>query len=102
MAQYAEQKIETNPCLEMVFPRQFVNICFSYRPKAGGNADQLNIQVQQQLMQNGQAYINYTQVKGRTVLMLNVVNPLVDVEDIDYLLNRVIEIGQKQDEVGIS
>lgn len=101
MAQYAEQKIKTNPCLKMVFPRQFVNICFSYRPQSGGNADHLNIKVQQQLMQSGQAYINYTQVKGRTVLMLNVVNPLVDVEDIDYLLSRVIEIGQEQDEIGI-
>ena len=99
LAQYAEQKIKMTPCLEMVFPRQFVNLCFSYKPKAGGNADQLNIRVQQQLMQNGQAYINYTQVKGITVLMLNVVNPLVDEEDIDYLLNRVIEIGQEQDEI---
>ncbi len=52
-------------------------------------------------MQTGQAYINYTQVKGVTVLMLNVVNPLVDEEDIDYLLNRVIEIGQEQDELAI-
>lgn len=101
LAQYAEQKIKMNPCLEMVFPRQFVNLCFSYKPKAGGNADQLNIRVQQQLMQNGQAYINYTQVKGKTVLMLNVVNPLVDEEDIDKLLNRVIEIGQEQDAIAI-
>jgi glutamate/tyrosine decarboxylase-like PLP-dependent enzyme len=101
LAQYAEQKIKLNPCLEMVFPRQFVNLCFSYKPKAGGNADQLNIRVQQQLMQNGQAYINYTQVKGITVLMLNVVNPLVDEKGIDYLLNRVIEIGQEQDAIAI-
>jgi hypothetical protein len=33
-------------------------------------------------MQTGQAYINYTQVKGITVL-LNVINPLVDEEDPD-------------------
>jgi len=85
----------------MAFPRQFVNLCFRYKPKAGENADQLNMRVQKQLMQNGQAYINYTRVKGLTVLMLNVVNPLVDEEDIDYLLNRVIEIGQEQDELAI-
>jgi len=34
-------------------------------------------------------------------LMLNVVNPLVDEEGIDYLLNRVIEIGQEQDAIAI-
>jgi len=101
LAQYAEQKIKMTPCLEMVFPRQFVNLCFSYKPKTGGNADQFNIRVQQQLMQNGQAYINYTQVKGITVLLLNVVNPLVGEEDIDYLLNRVIEIGLEQDELAV-
>jgi hypothetical protein len=33
--------------------------------------------------------------------MLNVVNPLVDEKDIDYLLDRVIEIGQEQDELAI-
>ena len=101
LAQYAEQKIKMTPCLEMVFPRQFVNLCFSYKPKAGGTADQLNIRVQQQLMQNGQAYINYTQVKGITVLMLNVVNPLVDEENIDSLLYSVVEIGQEQDAITI-
>jgi len=101
LAQYAEQKIEMSSYLEMVFPRQFVNLCFSYKPKSGKNADQLNIVVQQQLMQKGQAYINYTQVKGKTVLMLNVVNPHVNEEDIDKLLSRVVEIGQEQDEIAI-
>lgn len=101
LAQYAEQKIKMTPFLEMAFPRQFVNLCFRYKPKAGKNADQLNILVQKQLMQKGQAYINYTQVKGLTVLMLNVVNPLVDKEDIDYLLNCVMEIGHEQEELAI-
>ncbi len=101
LAQYAERKIMMTPYLEMAFPRQFVNLCFRYKPKAGENADQLNMRVQKQLMQKGQAYINYTRVKGLTVLMLNVVNPLVDEEDIDYLLNCVIEIGQEQDELAI-
>jgi len=99
LAQYAEQKIKMTPFLEMVFPRQFVNLCFRYKPKAVKNADQLNIRVQKQLMKKGHAYLNYTRVKGTTVLMLNVVNPLVGEEDIDYLLNRVIEIGQQQDEL---
>ena len=101
LAQYAEQKIKMTPFLEMVYPRQFVNLCFRYKPKAGKNTDQLNILVQKQLMQKGQAYINYTQVKGLTVLMINVVNPLVEKEDIDYLLNCVIEVGQEQDELAI-
>ena len=101
LAQYAEQKIKMTPCLEMVFPRQFVNLCFRYKPKAGGNADQLNIRVQKQLMQKGQAYLNYTRVKGETVLMLNVVNPIVDEEVIDYLFDRVIETGQEQEELAI-
>jgi glutamate/tyrosine decarboxylase-like PLP-dependent enzyme len=101
LAQYAEQKIKVTPFLEMAFPRQFVNLCFRYKPKSGENADQLNIGVQKQLMQKGQANINYTSVKGLTVLMLNVVNPLVEEEDIDDLLNRVIETGQEQDELAI-
>ena len=101
LAKYAEQKIKMTPFLEMDFPRQFVNLCFRYKPKAVENSDQVNIRVQKKLMQKGQAYINYTQVKGLTVLMLNVVNPLVDEEDIDYLLNLVIEIGQEQDELAI-
>ena len=95
LAQYAEQKIKIRPFLELAFPRQFVNLCFRYTPKAGGNSEQLNILVQKQLMQKGQAYINYTQVKGLTVLLLNIVNPLVNKEDIDYLLNCVIEVGQE-------
>ena len=101
IAQYAEQKIKKAPCLELVFPRQFVNLCFRYKSKIAKNVDQHNIRVQKQLMQNGQAYINYTQVKGLTVLLLNVVNPIIDKKDIDYLLNCVIEIGQEHDELSI-
>ena len=101
LAQYAEQKIKKTPFLEIVFPRQFVNLCFRYKPKSGKNADQLNIRVQKRLMQKGQAYINYTHVKGLTVLLLNVVNPLVNEEDIDYVVNCVIETGQEQDGLAI-
>jgi glutamate/tyrosine decarboxylase-like PLP-dependent enzyme len=101
LAQYAEQKIQMSPFLELVFPRQFVNLCLRYQSKLGVNADQLNMRVQKRLMQKGQAYINYTNVKGITVLLLNVVNPLVGTEDIDYLLDRIIEVGQEQDEIAM-
>ena len=101
LAQYAEQKIQMSPFLELVFPRQFVNLCLRYQSKLEVNADQLNMRVQKRLMQKGQAYINYTNVKGITVLLLNVVNPLVGTEDIDYLLDRIIEVGQEQDEIAM-
>ena len=79
----------------MVFPRQFVNLCFRYKPNREKIVDQLNRLLQKQLIQKGSAYINCTQVKGLTVLMLNVINPEVNKEDIDYLLNCVIEVGQE-------
>ena len=101
LAQYAEQKIKITPFLELAFPRQFVNLCFTCTSKTEKDAEQFNIRVQKKLMQKGYAYINYTQVKGTTVLLLNVVNPLVNEEDIDYLLDRVIEIAQEQDEHAI-
>ena len=95
LAQYAEEQIEMTPFLEMAFPRQFVNLCFRYKPIAGENADKLNILVQEQLLQRGRAYINYAQVKGSTTLILNVVNPQIGKEDIDHLLACVIEMGQE-------
>ncbi len=95
LAQYTEQKIKEAPSLELVFPRQLVNLCFSYKPKGGKNVEKLNMMLQKQLMKKGIAYINYTQVKGITVLMLNVINPEVNKEDIDYLLDCVIETGQE-------
>jgi len=95
LAQYTEQKIKETAFLELVFPRQFVNLCFRYTPTKGKIIDQLNMLLQKQLMQQGKANINYTQVKGLTVLMLNVINPEVSKEDIDYLLNCVIEVGQE-------
>ncbi len=95
LARYTEQKIKAAPCLELVFPRQFVNLCFRYKPNRGEIVDQLNMLLQKQLMKKGVAYINYRQVKGITVLMLNVINPEVSKEDIDYLLNCVIEVGQE-------
>jgi glutamate/tyrosine decarboxylase-like PLP-dependent enzyme len=95
LSQYTEQKIKEAPLLELVFPRQFVNLCFSYKPNGDKNVDQLNMLLQKQLIKKGVAYINYTQVKGLTVLMLNVINPEVNKEDIDYLLNCVIEVGQE-------
>jgi glutamate/tyrosine decarboxylase-like PLP-dependent enzyme len=94
LAQYTEQKIKETPFLELVFPRQFVNLCFRYKPDRKKTVDQLNMLLQKQLIQKGKAYINCTQVKGLTVLMLNVINPEVDKKNIDYLLNCVVEAGQ--------
>lgn len=95
LAQYTERRIKEASLLELVFPRQFVNLCFSYKPNGDKNVDQLNMLLQKRLMKKGVAYINYTQVKGITVLMLNVINPDVKKEDIDYVLNCVIEMGQE-------
>ena len=55
------------------------------------------IALQKQLIERGKAYINYTQVKGVTVFRLNVINPDVEKEDIDKLLDYVIELGQEQE-----
>ncbi len=97
LAQYAEQKIKESPYLELVFPRQFVNLCFRYKPTREENVQQFNRVLQKQLIERGKAYINYTQVKGLTVLRLNVINPDVEKEDIDTLLDCVVEVGQEQE-----
>jgi glutamate/tyrosine decarboxylase-like PLP-dependent enzyme len=95
LAQYAEQKIKGSPFLELIFPRQFVNLCFRYKPTGEEDVQQFNRMLQKQLIERGKTYINYAQVKGLMVLRLNVINPGVEKEDIDHLLDCVIEVGQE-------
>ncbi len=97
-ATYAAQQIEASPYLALTFPRQFVNLCFHYTPAGDHDLDVFTKSLQQQLIQKGLVYINYTQVKGRPTLRVNVINPEVGRDEIDYLLNAVVEAGQAQEQ----
>ena len=98
IAKYAEKRIGESHLLELIFPRQFVNLCFRYKSNKEGIVDQINMLLQRRLIQRGKSYINFTQVKGVKVLMFNVVNPEVTGEDIDYLLDCVMEVGRELEE----
>ena len=98
LAQYAEERIDESPRLELVFPRQFANLCFRYVSLTTKDIDRFTKSLQDSLVATGRVFLGYSDVKGRGVLRLNVINPQITEADLDYSLECVIEAGEKLDE----
>jgi L-2,4-diaminobutyrate decarboxylase len=60
-------------------------VCFRIR-----GDDALNTRVQRELFASGEAVLGRTRVRGAVVLKLTLVNPLIEPEQIDALLDRVV------------
>jgi aromatic-L-amino-acid/L-tryptophan decarboxylase len=96
-AEYLAQLIENSVCLELIVPPQLSIVCFRYiRPGLASDAiDQLNSEIRDKIQAEGEYFMSATQLDGRPVLRLSIINHATRVEQMDGLLNRVLELGSQ-------
>jgi len=83
LAEYAEAKLRTMPCWEIVTPAQMGIVTFARR----GGDDAFYARMHEAMLRDGYALATSTVLNGRTVLRLCTINPRTSEED----LRRTIE-----------
>ena len=95
---YAVQWIQRCDRLELLEPPPFLNVCFRYKPTSWQGSDlelsHLNRLMRDRLVQTGQVFVNFAQVKrgGETLGMVRLVlpNPDTQTQDLDRLFDTFL------------
>ncbi|MFY0530473.1 pyridoxal phosphate-dependent decarboxylase family protein [Archangium gephyra] len=102
LARYAQQRISTEPELELVAPAELTTVVFRYRVGADPVfEDELNGALRRRLLETGTALIGRTAVRlagpgspERVCLKFTLLNPTSTPEDLDGLVDAVLEAGR--------
>ena len=72
-------------------------VCFRYRPQGVGEKDlnELNAQIRQAVIENGNFYCVHTVVRGKRYLRTALMNPLTEMEDLKELLTEVRSLSKR-------
>jgi len=92
LAQYAENFIERHPRLEMLIPRQSINICFRMVPDYDIDIYRLNLDLRDKLYKTGRAMVNYAKLEDkRVVLRMMLVDADLTFADLDCFFEKIFE-----------
>jgi len=95
-AEYLATLVRAENDLELVVAPQLSILCFRFRPKGLNDAevDQINTEVRDQIQLQGDYLISPTQVNGRPVLRVCIINHATRAKHVEGLLNSVLRIGR--------
>ena len=94
LCEYAEQRLDDTPELELVVPRTSFNLCFRFRvpePLANG----FNQELRTRLYKRGRSLIGLAYVDDKLIMRLLVANTAVGRREIDAFLAEVVEMGRE-------
>ncbi|NEO84124.1 MAG: aminotransferase class V-fold PLP-dependent enzyme [Spirulina sp. SIO3F2] len=90
LAAYAECLIRNQPYLELVTPRESLNLCFRVLPQSPDqDANQLTLRVRQVLLQKGLAMVNYARIGKHIIFRLVICNNQTQCTDLDRLFEQI-------------
>ena len=91
MAQYARNKIEASKLLKLITPVESLNICFQIQPEAIQPSDwnNFNIQVREEILENGKIMVNYASIKDTTCFRLITSNFKRNQKDLDFFFSEI-------------
>lgn len=95
MAAYAEEVVLETPKLELVAPRQSVNVCFRYVPSKEVDLNDFNLRLREVLRRSGKSMVNYAYVGNKLVIRLVVSNNEIEKDDIDSFFENFNEIAKE-------
>ncbi|MEM8639854.1 MAG: aminotransferase class V-fold PLP-dependent enzyme [Cyanobacteria bacterium P01_G01_bin.54] len=96
LAAHAEASIQAQEHLELVVPRESLNLCFRYRPHHSElDPNQLTLRIRQSLRIQGLAMVNYAQLNEQVVFRLVICNNQTRKEDLDRLFADIVAIAQQ-------
>lgn len=89
--------INQNPDFELFLPPDSNIVCFRYI-RTGLNENELNelnAQLRQQIVENGDFYIVQTQLKGATWLRVSIMSPFTELSTLEELLNYIADLAHQ-------
>ncbi|MEM9534091.1 MAG: aminotransferase class V-fold PLP-dependent enzyme [Cyanobacteria bacterium P01_E01_bin.45] len=95
LAAYAELLVQEHPQLQLVAPRQSLNLCFQYCPQTELDPSTLVPQIRQILLEEGTAMVNYARLGDRVAFRLVICNNQTTEADIAHLLDEIVAIGRR-------
>ncbi|MCA1764343.1 MAG: hypothetical protein LC664_15325 [Flavobacteriales bacterium] len=94
LANYATNAITESDDLELLFPTQTLNVNFRFKTPDDVDADRLNETIRYNLLKKGEVMVNYCRLKQGLAIRLVLLNPDVETEDIDDILELIQKEGK--------
>ena len=98
LAQYAKEKVEASPELELLVQPQSVAVCFRYQNQNGSDINGFNLELRERLRKSGRSLINYGYWNGDLALRYVAANTDAETEDIDLLFDHITNIAKQLEE----
>ncbi len=98
LAEYAQALLEQTGCFEITSRRKLGIVCFRYLSSAGGDGgearlDALQLQIAEELMRTGRAFLSTTRLNGRSTLRLCFVSWRTTAADVEEVVGLLQDIG---------
>jgi glutamate/tyrosine decarboxylase-like PLP-dependent enzyme len=93
LARYLEEKVSSEPRLELLAPAQLNIVCFRYR---ANDADRVNGEIVADIHESGIAAPSTTTLDGKLAIRAAIVNHRTDTTDLDALVAAVLEFGARR------
>lgn len=85
-----------HPKMELAVNPSCNIVCFRYLPENPSEADQINREIRQTILEDGTYYVVQTNLKGNTWLRCTLSNPFTSEMDLKGLLEKVCELGENK------
>ena len=98
LANYATEYIRNCNNLELIAEPQFLNICFRYISQKNQldttTLDQLNLEIRQQLIHSGAAFVNYAHYQSKIIIRLILANFEFKKDDLEKFFHNLVDTGK--------
>ena len=95
LAQYAKARVVADKSLELMAEPQLSSVLFRYLPADAERADEVNIQLHEELISSGRAIVGRTTLDGAVILKFTLLNPCLSEGDLDTLVAIISDEGSK-------
>lgn len=95
MATYAEEIVKQTPKLELLVPRQSLNICFRYVPSSKVDLNKFNLTIREKLRKSGGSFVNYGYVDKTLAIRLVISNGDMQKEDVEQFFQNFMSIANQ-------
>ena len=100
LAQELAGKLATAPDFELALAPESNIVCYRHLPTGGGDLDAHNRALRRHVVLDGTFYVVGTQLGDSYYLRSALMNPLIEIRDLDDLLDHLREIGRRRPWLG--
>jgi aromatic-L-amino-acid/L-tryptophan decarboxylase len=95
LAQYAQARLETAGCFEILCPRRLGIVCFRYVPASPADLDDVNTRLVTALRDTGRAFLSSTRLRGAFAIRMCFINWRTSAADVDEIVALLTRLGSE-------